>query len=749
MVPAPPDSVRAVTYVITMVSEDGTEWPYWAPTTTMVDSDGRPTGIFADDLYVPYAWGDGYMTSQMKMTFTGGAPPGLKQLKFYRAEGHAATGGFALVGSIRTTPDKDVYVFVDYGIEGDISSGPPIDTSLMGIDYAYPEAPFNIGSDPAPTAINCMANYQERAFLGAGRKADLDQMVEATRRAKAGDCMVSKLGAFQFSRPLVIKNTEAFQFSVPLKDPYPVVGMLSEHRLTVMTERATYLIAGNGEQGIVTPMEVNPLKISDEGCSARVPPKSVGPMGVWINANHTKLMAVTYGGDGSVGVRELSRYSSHFIHPGIREMETLMTGNGDNQVFFLYKDGSMAMATISDDGTAGFSSIELPKGARALSLFSIRTARSLTGGPEEERFDTLGAIVEVRGVVMSILLSERVDSEGEGVFADFAILFGAKLNRVGAKGYVQHQQGIGSKWRPPEARPVYINLTASDWSPGSPIVLTCSEGLTTRDEDDISIRYFYDEDGLEKSIILRPDWSTEDASSDYTVTVYCDVEVPEALRDVEGQGLSAESSNLIRSRWLPASKRWDRNPAPLRLLYLSLDEKSHFDYDNKGFAWSEGSYPVAVSGDGRVISSPGNPHFSGNNIELSHDGTSFELGEFPVECSWGYYGIPIESEMETLPIEPSDNRTLSDAKKIVNAVGLALHQSGNSFVGAIDAPIERMSATVQRNETDLTKRDKLFSGHTAPTIESRWTEEGRIRVKHVDPAPLNIMAIYPKGLSGD
>ena len=741
--PEPPPYLGAVTYKVTAENYERAERVVLTRGTQSVDPDGKfVNALTPGDVYFPQK--ETGLINVFRLDFgAGGVGPGIKRFNVYRASGLGGTSAFSLVGRVKPSPGAQYAYFEDIGIDGDASVGPPIDLSLVGLTdlYSY-----------APVGITCAVSYQEKLFLGSKGYVDPATVSSAPKGVKAGDCIVSKLGALQFTRPVVTRNTEAFQFSVPVKDPSPIVAGLSDKRLILMTEESTYLIAGGGEQGIVTPTEVNPLRISDEGCSTRVRPKMAGNFGVFINNSHTKLMTIMFSDKGVQAV-EASKYASHFISPDICAMEVIRTSQGDDIIYLLNRDGSMVSVTMNENGTAGFSKIELGSG-RVVSMFKTKSSRKFDERYHRamSEYETLGLYVVHKNLLTLEYLSERTDTEiSPGIYADLSMSFGSRLAYSGYKGYV-HQLVGANWWYPPvPGAPVYANLTtATNWEPGTAITLSMSEPLSTRSADHIVINHFYeDSDGTKREIILKPDWTTEDNSSGYTVTVYCDYEIPEPIRDIAASQLSTAEKNRRSSRWLPASKKWDGAFFQDYILYLMAEPYSEFDYSSGAPSYSDGEVELSVSGDNKIMASPLNPYFYDQKVKLVRDAGGITLDDFPQYVSWGYIGLPYRARMESLAIEPPGDRTLTDSHKIVNSVGVALHNTGQGFVGTVSATVEKMSKLVPRNETDLSLSDKLFSDYTAPTIESRWTREGRIAIEAVDPAPINILSIYPQGLSGE
>jgi hypothetical protein len=161
----------------------------------------------------------------------------------------------------------------------------------------------------------------------------------------------------------------------------------------------------------------------------------------------------------------------------------------------------------------------------------------------------------------------------------------------------------------------------------------------------------------------------------------------------------------------------------------------------------EWSSPISIFADGEIVSSPLNPNK--DSISLVSDVTNLFTVTLPDWYCNGYCGMPIECEFETLDIEAQDARTLTDAKKLINAVGVGLMETRGGFYGIPDQELSNMTEIMDREDDNVNNQTGNFNGHITVNIPSEWTEHGRISIKHVDPAPISILSVYPKGISGD
>lgn len=140
---------------------------------------------------------------------------------------------------------------------------------------------------------------------------------------------------------------------------------------------------------------------------------------------------------------------------------------------------------------------------------------------------------------------------------------------------------------------------------------------------------------------------------------------------------------------------------------------------------------VAVYADGMVRSNPLNPRIGTFTVGPTGD---LDLEDF---YNYGYVGLPYESEMETLDLEASDSRTFTDAGKLINSVGIGLHRTSGGFVG-------------QTGQSELEEMPEIdVSGYVKFNFPSTWESTGRVLIKQVDPLPMSILSVYPKGVIGE
>jgi hypothetical protein len=60
-----------------------------------------------------------------------------------------------------------------------------------------------------------------------------------------------------------------------------------------------------------------------------------------------------------------------------------------------------------------------------------------------------------------------------------------------------------------------------------------------------------------------------------------------------------------------------------------------------------------------------------------------------------------------------------------------------------------MDEMVTRDNVDIADASAKFSGYISPNIGGEWSTKGMVKIRHVDPAPMTVLAVFPKGLAGD
>lgn len=776
---------------------------------------------------------------------------------------HSFPGGLLPITASPFEFSQNTVKFADFG-GGDQSITPPIDESAIGYSVTEFIVP---GTNPILCGVEASAYYQQRAIL-AIKQGTTDSL-------HAGDLLASKLGApKQLKMPSIYSNTGAFQFSVPITDGTPVNALLAMERLIAFTERGVYIVRG-GEQGVLTPTSVNPVSVSEEGCSKIIEPVLAGRKGYFVNSSHSKIMCIAFGNDANIDVFEATFFSEHIIAKDIAQMVSLSGGGGEETLYILRRDGKLVCATLNEDNSHGFSLIETD--GYIESIYRGKALRPFVPNAlnnADKYYDVLMAYVIRNGKRLVERLNVRDDVNREGEFyADCYGSFGYRLVSNGLTGYSKIALGA----TPEYAGNPYINIpNAGSWLAGANIPLTISESTETLPSN--VLHFFYDdENGKTQTLRYMGNPATEIlnlnvnasrainvltytsklngsagnaisiqyinnpsvsvAVSGYAVTVslvsgvttadqvktaieasvlaslflsvaltgsgsttqttqavqnlaggvnylhqiqgYFTLDVPEVLRNTTNNvGLTTLEKNRIQSRWLPAFNSLSGSElngpkyavfAPLTpwvsgrayavgdtvveggVDYVALvaHTSSIFSSNLSSGKWGPYSSQAAVSvfAEGEILSSPLNPNSP--TLYLQKDGYGEASITLPDYYTYGYIGAPYTSEFETMDLETADSRTLTDSHKLINAVGVGLYQTRGGFYGMPGRPITEMEEIVSREDEDVSNATVPVNGYISVNIPAEWNRSGRLNVKQVDPAPMTILAVYPKGISGD
>lgn len=714
-----------VSYLVTATMKDGRELFVTEIVTTGYNpATWNPNTASGSPVYFPHA----NLTMNIDLTFlTGLGHKDTKAINLYRGAGAGGIGNTYYKLSNKCLYDGSGSVrFTDNGVE-DPALTPPIDTSMLYRDKAL-------------RGVVAAAYYQQRLVMA--------MKPNTTETIKSGDILVSKVGCSrQIAAPLVYSNTGAFQFSIPVNDGTPCIALLAMERLLAFTERGVYVIRG-GEQGVLTPTTVNPVSISAEGCSKTVEPKMSGRKGYFINNSHSKLMTVEFGIDVNVKVSEASIFSEHFLNEDIVQLEVI--GGEEDTVYLLRRDGKLVRITSSEDDTNGFALMETT--GYIESIYRGKAKRPFTRNStdlvnSEKYYDVLMCYVIRNGYRTLERLNVRDDRHEEGMFfADSYTSFGYRLTDNGNEGY--GRLNTAGALLSLNTRINIQTPLSGIWTAGEVIKLRATTSLSSiiSDSDDCVVHFFYDEliDGVMQESVLRyhvtngSQAATGDATFSEEFSGYFDQDVPAVLRDVNAQTLTTLQKKKLQTRCLRAFNGTSLNIGILShafaLPYSAVAETS--------------TVGVVVVADGVIISSPNNPNK--NTLYVDKDAFGDSSVSFGDYYCFGYVGIPYTSEFETLDLEASDNRTLTDSQKLLNAVGVGFHETRGGFFGMQGRSLADMEENYySEDDVNFSVDTKNYNGHQTIHIPSEWNGPGRINIKQVDPAPMTILAVYPKGISGD
>jgi len=746
----------AVQYLVTVEYFNGFETPY--SRFVKSDSGGSPynssgflTGaIDGQDMVLP--GNNVLMGFQLRYFFTGGSLKLIKRINIYRSAVSLGTeddfSSMVLVSRVsprnvieNNAPLDDM---TSYPWEITLNdSGASVPSITPPLDFSmYTDNPGLDGVPGFPTSYiigsSCSAVYQERHIVGFNQSINKSIGPSGMLASKAG-------GLSQLEQPIINSLSGAFSLSIPVSDGSPVRQIIGTERLMVFSDNGAYLVQG-GDNGILTPTTINPIKISSEGASKVVTPLISGSSVVYLNSRHTKLMVVLFGDQYRAATAEVSGWSSHLFN-GEEFLEMEMLPGSDNTILLLKKDGNIITATINSDGEAGFSTLDMNEG-KVESMCSV-------GDPDKP---SLMLVVVRNGIrvyesIEAIADQNRLKTE---CYSNTTISAGKILLPKTDKGYRRISYLSSSKQDSndilDDAIIHLINITTqgADYNEGTLLEITTSVPIPDYVVNKRIRVYYTDDTGMEASL----DFILTAITGVFSYDAYAYGNVPEGLQDLatNALGLSDAEVKARRSRWLPLFKTITSTDITSEIgrLYSLGKEGTDISFAADPKIVPAGEVPVAIFADDAVISSPLNPR--SDTISIIKDADSLtanitlDLGEYRTRA---FIGFPYESSMQTLPIESSDGRTLSDDNKIVDKVGIALYNTIGGFVGNPDKSLEDMDEMVTRDNVDIADASAKFSGYISPNIGGEWSTKGMVKIRHVDPAPITVLAVFPKGLAGD
>jgi hypothetical protein len=477
-----------------------------------------------------------------------------------------------------------------------------------------------------------------------------------------------------------------------------------------------------GEQGALSPTTVNPVLLSTTGCSATVEPKVKGTKAFYLNRDHTKLMGIEFGDDANLRIFDVSVFSDHLVTQDIHKMEPV--GGREDIIYLLKRDGTAICVTV-ENSVVGFSRVETDGYIENIFSFKIRDLflpnvpddfPLNTGAPEK---DILFAYVVRNGVRHLEALIPRDDENLEGmVFADCSSEIGERLSQKAngewyrsTSSYVPVSYAAGAK----------LNITTPGTFSAGDTVYVNSTVAAPALSNDFVIDFYIELNGTVEKFRFSPALSdpSGDINFPFRLTGAFDKDVPVELQDVFSQSIPAREKDSRHTRFTVS--------------YKEVTGLTHL-----------AGRQVSVFADGDVLSSPLNPNMSAP-LSVSNAGV-LTLDDY---VSYGVVGLPYESEMETLDLEASDGRTFTDANKLINAAGVAFDKTRGGFIS-----IESQAATSLSDASPLAPDDDpnfpaerpSFSDHIEVAIPAQWSKRGRVNVRQVDPLPLTVLSVYPKGM---
>jgi len=619
--------------------------------------------------------------------------PGVKQYNIYRAAGEVFGSHSSLIA--RVPPQAAAFVFQDFLVNPDITIQPPTDQYLYPVEVVNP-SPLLEKSEH----IKALFYYKSRAVIIYHPYKVFEGGV-ARYRYSPGQFGLSKIGAPKMmGRPLTPNIIDAFSATIPNDKISDITNYLVINRLILFTKDVAVMIRG-GEAGILTPQTVNPEIIYNEGCAEDIAPVASGTRGFFIPPDKSKLNMIKYSTDDTLSIVDISVFSDHLFEPrDIRSMA--MVPGLDSILWILKRNGQLLSLSISEEGTVQAFSRHGTDGfiedIMAQEVLDSNFAKS--SGPRA--YGLVMAVIR-NGIRIYETMALRNDVKPSNfLYADCATLFGSPVNKLN---YV-------------------INITAvTDYNGGSTLVLTDLAALGTLSphfgfNDVIDFNY---PSTIPGEGILKFRVTVIGVISGNVIHARAEEDVPAYLQNAQGQSLTAAEKLRRQKDYLET----------VQVL--------------TGLTALAGKQ-VSVYADGELISSPWNPEYANDILTVDETGQLV----LPRQFNWGYVGLPYYFEMETLDLDASDARTFTDKGKNINSAGVALNKTFSGLIGSRENNQEPTFEALTKRETygNTTPTESITGVRNVP-FPASWNMKGTVVIRQVDPLPITVLAIYPKGVIGD
>lgn len=153
---------------------------------------------------------------------------------------------------------------------------------------------------------------------------------------------------------------------------------------------------------------------------------------------------------------------------------------------------------------------------------------------------------------------------------------------------------------------------------------------------------------------------------------------------------------------------------------------------------------VSVTADAYVVANPNNP--------LIADVLTVSGGSVTMDRPYAYIhvGLPYVSDLETLDVETPSGPSLKGQTMKIDRISAVVQKSRGLYVGsgvpADDSTIAPLHEWKLRDDEEWGTPVTQITGTLGPmNITNKWSYEGRIFLRQVDPMPCTILAVIPQG----
>jgi hypothetical protein len=153
---------------------------------------------------------------------------------------------------------------------------------------------------------------------------------------------------------------------------------------------------------------------------------------------------------------------------------------------------------------------------------------------------------------------------------------------------------------------------------------------------------------------------------------------------------------------------------------------------------------VSVFGDGYVEASPNNPTIDTRTVATG----AVTLGD---HYKLIRVGLPYLSDIETLDLDSVQGETLIDKKKLITELIMTVEETRGIWAGH-EPPADGEAANDGLRELKYREGETyggpvgFANGPIEIIIPSDWNKGGRVFIRQLDPVPMSILNIAPKGI---
>lgn len=145
-------------------------------------------------------------------------------------------------------------------------------------------------------------------------------------------------------------------------------------------------------------------------------------------------------------------------------------------------------------------------------------------------------------------------------------------------------------------------------------------------------------------------------------------------------------------------------------------------------------------------------HLDGYDINILADGSVLKdkntsAGEyiFNNEIGIAHFGFGYTSEIETLNLEMATSEGTIQGKQV--QIPEVIFRFENSRGGWVGPDEDHLDELIQRTDEPLNSPTRLYTQEYTVALDAAYTSGARIIYKQVDPLPVKILALIPKGIS--